>query len=147
MAFKNHSLLASSLIAAILIGAAILKWMFPAAKDPYFYFMIGGLEIVIAGALILYHHFWRAWTLLTLLLSVWLGFSFYTTLFGLPCSCLGSAIDLPRGLTLSINGLMLIGAWKMVDKERSHPIKLKRIVWFLILFFFIGFLISSIYYG
>jgi hypothetical protein len=121
--------------------------MFPPPKNPYFYFIAGGLEAVLAGALITYYRSWRAWTVLMLMLAVWAGFSFYTALFGLSCLCLGLSLELPRGMSLIINGLMMLGAWTVLSHYPSHPIKFKRIILFVVLFFIIGFVIGVIYYN
>lgn len=137
----------ASFIALILLSAALLKWLSLPKQAPYFYAMVGGLEAILAVALMVYRDSWRVWTLLTLMLATWSGFSFYTTFFGLPCSCLGSIFLLPRGISLSLNGLMLAGAWHVLTRHPSHPAKLKRMIWFFTFFFIFGFVFSLFYYN
>lgn len=134
----------ASLIALILVSAALLKWVYPPARNPLFFGLVGGVEAVLALALLTYARSWRVWLILVLIVSIWMGFSFYVTLFGLPCSCMGGSLILPRGISFALNGLMLVGA--VIVLHRS-PIKLKQLIPFFILMFIFGFVTSIIYYN
>ena len=138
---------AALLIALLLLTAAVLKWVDLPGRNSVFYVVIGGLEALLALALVLYNKSWRAWVVLALVVSVWMGFSFYVTLFGLPCSCLGGSITLPRGMSLGLNGLMFLGAWGILHRYPTQPVRFKRLVWFFAAMFIIGFIISSLYYS
>lgn len=142
-----NSFLTACLIALILITAAVLKWIYPPAQDPVFYWMIGGLEALMALSILFYWRSWRVWVLLALIVSIWMGFSFYVALFGLPCSCMGGSLQLPRGIAFVLNGLMLMGAWGVLSRYPAHPVNFKRLIWFFSLFFIIGFIMSAIYYN
>lgn len=139
--------LIACLIALILLTAAVLKWVYPSSRDPLFYGVIGGLEALLALSLLFYHNSWRVWVFLALVVSIWMGFSFYVTLFGLPCSCMGGALHLPRGISFSLNGLMFLGACHVLRRHPAHPIGFKRLIWFFGLFFILGFAFSVIYYN
>jgi hypothetical protein len=141
------SFLIACLVAIILIPAAFLKWLYPPGRDPVFYMVIGGMEAFLALAVLVYWKTWRIWVLLALIVSVWMGFSFYVTLFGLPCSCMGGALQLPRGMSLSLNGFMLLGACKALHQHPAHLLTFKRLAWFFILFFILGLNLAVFYYN
>jgi hypothetical protein len=142
-----NSFLVACVVALILLTAAVLKWVYPSGRDPIFYEIIGALEAVLAVLLFFNHKSWRIWIVLSLIVSTWMGFSFYVTLFGLPCSCMGGSLDLPRGMSFILNGLMLLGACHVLSRHPEHSIRFRRLMWFFILFFIFGFILSSIYYN
>ena len=71
----------------------------------------------------------------------------YVTLFGLPCSCMGGSLNLPRGLSFSLDGVMFLGAWTVLNRYPAHPVSFKRCIWFFGFLFIIGFMLSVIYYN
>lgn len=134
-------------VALILIPAAILKWVYPPGRDPALFMVIGAIEAGLAVILLLYHKSWRAWIVLSLLVSIWMGFSLYTTVFGLPCPCMGSAYELPRGVTFVLNGVMLLGASNILSKYPSQSMNFRRLAMFFCLLFLIGFVSAVFYYN
>ncbi len=140
-------LLISVVVGLILITTAILKWVFPSPRDPILYFIVGAAEAAFGAILIVCRRSWRVWALFTLVLSLGAGFSLYTTIFELPCSCFGAAFEFPRGVPLSLNGLMFAAAWRVLGSYPSHPIELRRIILFFSVFCVTGFVIAGIYYG
>lgn len=144
---RINSFLIACVVALILLPSAVLKWLYPPLRDPLFYEIIGGVEAALALALLIYSRIWRVWVLLALVVSIWMGFSLYTTVFGLPCSCMGGAFELPRGVTLILNALMAAGAWIALKHHPAHPVSFKRLFWFFIVFLIIGFTSAVIYYN
>jgi hypothetical protein len=139
--------LIACLTALILLAAAALKWFYSPARDPLFYEIVGVLEAILAFAVLFYWKSWRVWVFLVLIISIWMGFSFYATFFGLPCSCMGGSLSLPRGMSFSLNGLMLFGAWRVLKQHPAHPVGFKRLFWFFGLFFILGFTSAVVYYN
>ncbi len=132
------------LVVLILLPAALLKWIDPPAQDSLFFGLVGGIEALLALALLIYAKSWRVWVILVLIVSIWMGFSFYVTLFGLPCSCMGGSLILPRGISFALNGLMLVGASIVLHRSR---VDLKQLIPFYIFMFIAGFIVSTIYYN
>ena len=147
IASARYSFFIACLVALILLPAGALKWIYPPTRDSFFYGAIGGLEALLAVSLLIFHRSWRIWVILALIVSCWMGFSLYVTIFGLPCSCMGGALTLPRGMSLILNGVMFSGAWRVLARQPTHPIRFKRLIWFCSLFIIIGFLFSTIYYN
>lgn len=145
VSFFQKTFWIATLISLILVSAALLKWLFPPVRVSSFYVWVGGIEIVLAVALWAYRLSWRIWAVLVLVLAIWAGFSLYTTIFGLPCSCLGSALPVPRGTSLILNGLMLCGAWHILTCHPSCHIRFKEMSWFFAFFFIFGFVFSLFY--
>ena len=142
-----NSFFIACLVALILLAAAALKWIYPPHRDPLFYGVIGGLEALLAVSLLIYYRSWRVWVVLSLVVSSWMGYSLNVTIFGLPCSCMGSELTLPRGMSLILNGVMFFGAWRVLARQQTHPVRFKRLIWFCSFFLIIGFLFSVIYYN
>jgi hypothetical protein len=111
----NKSIL-TYLIAALLCGAAAFKIFYPSPALKTFHLLVSLLELLLAGILLLFSHRWQVWALLTMVFATWGGYAFYTTIFGLPCSCLGSAFILPRGTSLGLNFLLLGISWGWLRK-------------------------------
>ncbi len=142
-----NNLLTACVVALILIPAALLKWIYPPGRDPLLFMLIGAVEAVLAVVLLVYYRSWRVWVVLLLLVSIWMGFSLYTTVFGLPCPCMGSAYELPRGVTFALNGIMLLGASNVLRKYPSQSVSFRRLALFFFLLFLMGFVSSVFYYS
>lgn len=134
-------------VALILLPAAVLKWLYPSPRDSVLYMVIGVFEAVLALGLLLYYKSWRIWVCLMLIVSLWMGFSLYTVLFGLPCSCMGGAFALPRGVSLGLNGIMFLGTTTVLSHYPTDPVSLRRLIWFVGFMLIIGFIVSSLYYN
>jgi hypothetical protein len=145
--FQSFFFLIAGLVALILLPAAAFKWIDPPAHDPSLYRVIGIFEALLALSLLIWYKEWRVWVVLALIASIWMGFSFYVALFGLPCSCMGGTLQLPRGVPLGLNGGMLLGALGALRVHPTHPIRAQRLLWFVALFFIVGFIISSVYFN
>lgn len=137
----------AAFIAIFLLLSAILKWLYPPAKNPVLYGLAGGVEAALGLLLLIKYYSWRIWVVLALVVSIWMGFSLFAAVFGLPCSCMGSAIDLPRGISLIINTVILAVTWMVLKKHPSRPLRLKRLLFFCIQFIIIGFITAVIYFN
>jgi hypothetical protein len=142
-----NSFLIACLVALILLPAALLKWSHPSIENPLIFMILGGLEAFLALGLLLYHRSWRVWVLLALIVSAWMGFSLYTTIFGLPCSCMGGSFLLPRGMPLGLSGVMFLGALRVLYHYPTDTVSFKRLIWFYLFLFIIGFISSTIVYN
>lgn len=142
-----NNFLTACVVALILIPAAFLKWIYPPGRDPLLFIGIGVVEAILALILLIYYRSWRIWLVLSLLVSIWMGFSLYTTLFGFPCPCMGSAYELPRGVTFALNGIMLIGAVNVLRKYPSQSMSFRRLALFFCFLFLVGFITSVFYYS
>ena len=135
------------LVAAVLLTTAVLKWIYLPPRHAALYGVVGGIEALLALGLLRNPKNWRVWICLTLLTSLCSGFSLYTTIFGLPCSCMGSGLDLPRGTSLFISFLLLGIAWAVLRRHPARPVTFKKIFGFYLIFMIIGFTFASILFS
>lgn len=135
------------LVIWILLSTAILKWIYLPSRHAVIYGVVGGVELLLALGLMRNPKTWRIWIMLTLVASLCFGFSLYTTIFSLPCSCMGSVLDLPRGTSLFISLLLLGIGWEVLERHPARPVTLKRIFGFYLVFMIIGFTFGSILFS
>ncbi len=125
----------SVIIATILFVAALIKMIYPLPDQNGFYLTIGISEILLGLILLFFSRNWKVWGLIILVLSAWGGYSFYSTIFGVPCSCLGVVV-FPRGVTLAVDLVMLAAAWAVFTQMTRKSILLLSALVFIIGFIF-----------
>ncbi len=134
------------IIALMLIGAAVVKILYPSKLLHDFFFIISIFEIALAIAVAVFWDRWGMWALLSLIFAIWAGYSLYAAIFGLPCLCLGVAVTLPQGTSLMVNFLMAALSWVVLkDMQVSHKTFIKLILLAFVLVG-IGFVFSSYLY-
>ena len=101
----------TGVVVLMLATAAFFKIIYPVPVFKTFYLGVSLFELGVAALLLCFSNKWQAWNCLFLIFFAWGGYSLYTTIMGLPCSCMGAALSLPRGLSFSINMGMVIGSW------------------------------------
>lgn len=138
----GRNLLLTYIVFAILFIAAMFKILFPSPSLKTFYLAVSLIELFLAAALLLYYDRWQAWAVLVLVCSTWGGFAFYTTVWDLPCSCLGSLIILPRGTSLGIN-LGMLGVSCKLFKGLPQRCHFGWLGLFSLIFFAIGLLSAN----
>ena len=104
----------------ILLIAAIIKLIYPSPLLQDFFLLVSIFEIGLAIAIAVFWNHWKMWALLALVFATWGGYSLYAAVFGLPCLCLGVAVDLPQGTSFLFNLLLVILCW-VVLKDFKIP--------------------------
>lgn len=141
------SIVCTGLIFFILCVASIVKIVYPSPVLKDFYFIIGVFELLLGAGVLIFSHRWETWALLALIFTAWGGYSLYSTIFGLPCSCLGAVVTLPRGVSFSVNCLVAGSSWALL---LGSPLASKTFSWmrlFSIVLFFTGFAVAKIIYN
>lgn len=133
--------LAVSVIFLILCAAGVIKILYPSEVLKNFYIAVGVFELLLATALLVFSQRGEMWAALALVFAAWGGYAFYSTLFGLPCSCLGSAIILPRGVSFGLNVAILGVSWRFFKGINLLNFKW---LWLLILILFISGFVSAV---
>lgn len=95
----------------VLVVAAAIKIMHPSELLHTFFFIISIVEMALALVVTFFWNRWQIWAFLTLVFATWGGYSLYAAIFGLPCFCLGVAVNLPRGTSLLVNLLLVTFSW------------------------------------
>jgi hypothetical protein len=134
-------------IVIILIVAAEIKIIYPSKLLHDFFFFISIIEIALALAVASFWNRWKTWALVALVFATWGGYSLYPAIFGLPCYCLGVAVDLPKGTSLAVNLLMVILSWVVL---RDFGISRQRTIRLILLSFVlavIGFACAAFLYS
>jgi hypothetical protein len=114
LCYMNKNLLFSYIIFAILFLTAMLKILYPSPALKPLYLTVSLFELLLAATLLLFFDRWQVWALLILVFATWGGYACYTTIWDLPCSCLGSTLILPRGTSLGFNLGICGVSWRLL---------------------------------
>jgi hypothetical protein len=134
------------ILALLLCGAAIIKFVYPSQLLYDFFLAISVVEIVLAIAWPIFWNRWFIWAFMGLIFASWGGYSLYAAIFGLPCKCLGVAITLPRGTSLLVNILIIGLTWIILKGFQLDPKKRRWLIGLSLLFFVIGYVSASFLY-
>jgi len=144
--FSNGFLL-SILVSIVLIVTGMIKIIYPIHALSDFFIALGVFEIGLALTLFFFANYWKMWAITALIFASWGGYALYGTIFSLPCACLGSALELPRGMTLGIDLMILIGIGLVLKGSRAPVYVIKWTIVLSILLFIIGFYFGSFLYS
>ncbi len=140
-------ILAVAVIFLILCSAGIIKIFYPSPVLKNFYIVVGIFELLLAIALVLFSRRGEIWAVLVLVFAAWGGYAFYTTLFGLPCSCLGSALVLPRGVFFCLNLAIFGTSWGLLKGTSFSLLNFRWLSVLSIVLFVVGFVLSMLIYN
>ena len=130
-------------IAILFFVSALAKWYFPSNLPLHLDYLAATLEIVAALVLLLFFRKAWVWAALTVLFSLWLGYSLFWFIRNESCSCFGNALPLSAGITATVDAIVIgLGFWNWGKIESSQP--KKKLLFVLIdgLVLIIGFLIA-----
>lgn len=143
---SSFRILLAVILISILALCAVIKILYPPLALRELYLGVGLFEFLLAAGLLFFWNRWEIWALMALVFATWAGYSLYSTIFGLPCSCLGSALAIPRGLTLMINALIIGGAWFVLIGFKPFQKKIRLIIILSCILLIIGFTSAYIIY-
>jgi hypothetical protein len=105
---KVYTLIASLVIAVVLVVTAIIKLFYPTEFLEWLQFCVAGGEFVLAVLLLTFHRRLLPWILSLFLFAGWGGYSLFWLIYNLPCSCLGKLYDPPRGISFGVDVLFFL---------------------------------------
>ena len=139
----NAQLVSAIVIAILFFISAIAKGIYPTNLPLHLDAIAAAIEIVAAILLLIFYRRARAWALLSILFSVWLGYSLFWFIQNENCGCFGYALDISAGITTAINAIAIgLSFWNWGQIEK----KPKRTQAYIIidgLALIIGFLIAA----
>ena len=92
-------------IAIVLATAAIGKFFYPTEFFKIFDQIISGVEVVFICIIFFFRKNWKTWVGASLLFSVWSGYALFWYCLKLPCGCMGSMLNIPTLLSITLDGL------------------------------------------
>jgi len=131
----------------ILLIAAIVKLIYPSPLLQDFFFLVSIFEVALAVAIAVFWNHWKMWALLALVFATWGGYSLYAALFGLPCLCLGVAVDLPQGTSFLFNLLLVMLCWVVLKDFRIPSQRVFQLALLSCLLVAVGLLSATILYS
>jgi hypothetical protein len=143
---KKIRLVLTIIIAFILSLSLVFKFFYPIPAFRNFYIFISLFELTMVILLLAFYTRWFAWAGLACVFSLWGGYSLYTTIFGLPCSCMGSELMLPRGLSFALNILLTGASWFVLKGYTLDRQTIRKYMILCPFLFVVGFLSASIIY-
>jgi hypothetical protein len=109
--FTHGCALAVALILFLsLIVAATGKIFYPHDLLLWLERGVGFFEVVVACLLLFFYRNWHMWAGMSLILASWAGYSLFWLFQKLPCSCLGTLMELPGGCTFSFDVFFFFAA-------------------------------------
>ncbi len=108
---QKISLYSAILIAILLILAAFAKWLYPHPQPFHIEKIAISVDLLAALLLLIFHRRVGIWILLSLLASVWLGYSFFWLLQRAPCGCFGAFEGVPAGVALGLDLSVIALSW------------------------------------
>ena len=133
-------------ITFLLSLALVFKFFYPIPAFKNFYTVVSLVELLMVILLLAFYTRWFVWAGLACVFSLWGGYCLYTTIFGLPCSCLGAALMLPRGVSLALNGALTTSCWVVLKGYSLNSKVIHKLVVLCPFLFVVGFLSASILY-
>jgi hypothetical protein len=130
-------------IAILFFASALAKWFFPSNLPFHLDHIAAALEIIAAIVLLLFFRKAWTWAALTVLFSLWLGYSLFWFVRNESCSCFGNALPLSAGITATVDAIVIgLSFWNWGKIEIAQP--KKKLLFVLIdgLVLIIGFLIA-----
>lgn len=108
---QRISLYSAIPIAILLILAALAKWLYPYPQPFYIEKIAIFVDVLVALLLIIFHRTIAVWLMLSLLASLWLGYSLFWLLQRAPCGCFGAYEGVSAGVALGIDLFMIALSW------------------------------------
>lgn len=133
-------------IFSIFCFSGILKVAYPNPILKNFYLTVGIFELILATSLLFFSNRAETWLILLLVFACWGGYALYTTLFGLPCSCLGAALPVPRGVSFGLNLTFFGSCWGVLKKIYPTLLNFKYLKLFSAACFVLGFIFAIVIY-
>lgn len=130
-------------IAVLFLISSVAKWFFPSNLPFYLDQIAGTLEIF--GAILILLFFRRAWVwaTLTVLFSLFLGYSLFWFINNENCSCFGKILPISAGITATIDAIAIglsFWSWGKIEPAVSQKKRLFLLIDGLVLL--IGFLFA-----
>lgn len=102
---EKAALATSLIISLILIMAAYGKFFYPKEFVKQIDFAVSIFEIFFVVLILLLHRRWEMWFGTSWVFAAWSGYAFYWYCLKLPCSCMGTMLDIPTALSLGLDVL------------------------------------------
>jgi len=136
------SFLCAICIAIFLLIAAIAKWLYPTYLPFHLDRIAICLEIIAAILITLFCRKAWAWAGLSILFSLWLGYTIFWFVQNKNCGCFGYALDRSAGITTAINVIAIALSfwnWGLIEQNKK-----KKLLFIVIdgLAFLVGFLLA-----
>lgn len=105
------SLYSAAFVAVVLLLAALAKWLYPFPLPYYLDRISLFIEIFIAILILLFNRRPGAWLVLSLLISMWVGYSLFWLLKNSSCGCFGAFEGVTTGVAVGLDLVMIALAW------------------------------------
>jgi hypothetical protein len=130
-------------IAILFFVSALAKWYFPSNLPLHLDQIAATFEVVAALlVLLLFRKAW-VWAALTVLFSLWLGYSLFWFIRHESCGCFGNVLPLSAGITATVDAIVIgLSFWNWGKIESAQPKKKMLFVLIDGLIMVIGFLIA-----
>ncbi len=130
------------LMAAVLLVAAIGKFLHPSKYLKVLDQWISFFEILLLGSILFFRKRPHLWTSVALLFATWAGYALFWYCVRLPCGCMGTKLNIPTAFTLGLDILFVLLSLLM-----ASLLGLKRAALFLCVLFCLVFSLGGFAMG
>ncbi len=86
--------------------------------------VVAGIELLIVVLLAFLFRWKYAWSLVAIFFAGLLGYSGYALVTGLDCGCFGNLWTPPKGFTVGLNGVFILGSFALLLMARTNKVVL-----------------------
>jgi hypothetical protein len=112
-AAERVALFFACVIAAVLTIAAWGKFFYPAELLIIFERWVGGAEVLFLLAILIFRKKWVFWLFTATIFASWCGYALYWYFLELPCSCMGTMLNIPTAFTMFLDALFF--SWSLLS--------------------------------
>jgi hypothetical protein len=138
------SLYSATFVAVVLLLAALAKWLFPFPLPYYLDRISIFVEIFIAILILIFNRRSEAWSVLSLLISIWVGYSLFWLLQNSSCGCFGAFEGVTTGVAVGLDLLMIALSWINMTLLGSQKRAILATICFSVLAAIAGFWLSTL---
>jgi hypothetical protein len=100
---QTLALILAIVISIVLLIAAYGKFFHPLKALGAFDKGVSIFEVLLVALIIFFRKNWRMWLVVAVIFAAWCGYAIYWYNLQLPCSCMGSMVEIPTPISVSLD--------------------------------------------
>jgi hypothetical protein len=105
---ERVTLVAALVTALILAAAAYGKFFYPVEALKTFDRAVSGFEVLFILFILMFRRRFAMWCAASVIFAAWGGYALFWCKLEVPCSCMGTLVEIPSLLSICVDGVLLI---------------------------------------
>lgn len=110
---QTLALILAIVISIVMLIAAYGKFFYPLKTLGSFDKWVSILEVLLVALIILFRKSRFLWLVIAVVFAAWCGYAIYWYNLQLPCSCMGSMVEIPTPLSISFDVIFCVASLGM----------------------------------